>query len=505
MIISDLNPIQFWPVAKQTFNEKIEPGIDRAKYIYSPFLHDVQLLQVLSVDPVWMVAYGINLNPINILPFVETSGGSGVWNLQFTSVNISGTCVYFKIGTIANFIANPSFITALNPWFDSGGIDEAWVWDSSAAAKITFSSSSSNLLAQIFSIKPAGVYYYSFTCKNSIAVRSTTITIQTYNGATLADTITIVGETSAVDHVHSGLFFTSTAFDRIIILVYDIFSANDYIFILSDFSLFSFTPIFKSDLIYFTDDVFGTQLLQYSNANDYAGISYAAAEKFCKRIPAKFYEEREPEEDESEALSDSTIVKLAGTVKRQKFLEIEPLPPYEILKIKLILKHNSLKVDDDYCIQEESMNVSKLNDRFALFISKVWLTLRDNGYFTNVYGASVSLDQTSGLPDPMSDFTSGVTYFGETELAHAETFLGGTIDEGGETYIGIPSSQHAELVFADSAQESELTYIGDPNNNNPGWGCILNPCGFRPDGSRILWDDGDDLRWDDGDNIDVQP
>lgn len=561
MTISDLNPIQFWPVAKQTFNEKIEPGIDRARYVYSPFLHDVQFLQVLNVDPVWMVSYDVDLNPLDILPFTETSGGSGIWNLQFTSTDIGSTCVYFKIGTVTNAITNPSFVATLVPWADAGGVNDVWVWDATNAAKVVFSASFSNPLVQTFAAKPAGIYSFSYTCKNTVALRSTTVLIQAYNGATLVGTISTIGETSTVAHLHSGQFIAASSFDRVKISVSDIFFAADYTFFLNDFSLSTFVPVFRSDLIYFTDDVFGTQLLQYSNANDYAGISYAAAEKFCLRVAAKFYEEREPEEDESEALSDSTVVKLSGTVKRQKLLEIEPLPPYLIFKLKLILKHNTLKVDDQYYIQEESLDVSKLNDRFALFLSKVWLTLRDGGYFTNVYGAPVSIDPTNNLPDPIERFTSDISYLGEViepgletyfcklEPAHDITVLGGFIDTGGDTYLGVPDAAHEELVFNDLINESgetyigqhdtanpelvfndpieqgketfigqpqrafpeilfedgsmvsELTYLGDPDNFRLGWGCILDPCAFV-DNSRILWDDGDRLQWDDGDNVD---
>lgn len=445
MTISDLNPIQFWPVVKQTFNEKVEPGIEPCRFVLTPYKKDRILLQVLDATQSYLLAFPSELIfPTGILTLIETSGGSGIWEAVFTgdnfgdfSTNLTDSCVVFKLGTFTNFLTNPSFVATLAPWTNIAGAGPDWSWDAAAAAKVTVPlGQTSDGLQQTFTKRTRGIY--NFKLVSSVdQPAGVSITIEMYNDGLLVYTMAAFSENLNVPTTHEIIAAVSGDFNSIQVKVFG-GAAVDAAFLAYSLEIKEFIPFFKSDQIFISDEVFGTQLLQYSNANNYAGIDYTGAEKFCLRVPAKFYEERQPEEDESEALSDSSIVKLAGTVKRQKYLEIEPLPPYMILKIKLILKHNSLKVDEDYYIQEEAMDVAKLNDRFALFISRVWLTLRNNGFFTNVYGAAITLDQTSGLPTPESDFDSGVSYFGNPEVAHAETFLGGLINEGGETLFGLP-------------------------------------------------------------------
>lgn len=131
-----------------------------------------------------------------------------------------------------------------------------------------------------------------------------------------------------------------------------------------------------------------TKLISYSNENDFANISYSLTERpvFIIRVHAKFFKERFPEENESEELSDGEVVKLSGSVKGQKFLQLEPMPYFMHQILKLVLQHNYILIDDEEWEKEEAYDLKELNEKFPLEAAEVWLTLKEEGYVTNIYG-----------------------------------------------------------------------------------------------------------------------
>lgn len=154
------------------------------------------------------------------------------------------------------------------------------------------------------------------------------------------------------------------------------------------------------EMLYYTDllDIqslhANTRLIEYTNEGDFAGIIYdfddegspvTVTPTFGIRVHSKFYEPNFPEENEGEDLGDGTVVKLSGSVKEQRLLEIEPLPPYMLKKLKLILQHNSLFIENQSWLKEENYEIDKLDDRYAFFSSSAMLTLKDDNYITNVF------------------------------------------------------------------------------------------------------------------------
>jgi len=93
-----------------------------------------------------------------------------------------------------------------------------------------------------------------------------------------------------------------------------------------------------------------------------------------------------PEENESDELSNGEVVKLSGSVKNQKLLEVEPLPYYFHRKMKLILQHNYILIDGQQWEKEEPYEMESLNEKYPLEKATAWLTQKDDSYFTNVYG-----------------------------------------------------------------------------------------------------------------------
>lgn len=142
----------------------------------------------------------------------------------------------------------------------------------------------------------------------------------------------------------------------------------------------------QSDFLDIQDDHVDSRLITYTNNHDFADIQYDGdyPPTFHIRVLSKFYEPRLPQEDESESLSSGTIVKLSGTVKSQKLLEVEPVPPYMHEKLVLILAHNSLYINNLSWTKEDNYEIGKLDDKFAFFGGKVWLTKSSNNFISNV-------------------------------------------------------------------------------------------------------------------------
>ena len=131
-----------------------------------------------------------------------------------------------------------------------------------------------------------------------------------------------------------------------------------------------------------------TKLISYTNENDFANISYSISPRpvFNIRVQAQFFKERAPEENESEDQSDSNVVKLSGSVKAQKLLQVEPLPYFMHYIMKLILQHNFISIDSEEWTKEENYDQKELNDKYPMELATVWLTQKSEGYYSNTYG-----------------------------------------------------------------------------------------------------------------------
>jgi len=131
-----------------------------------------------------------------------------------------------------------------------------------------------------------------------------------------------------------------------------------------------------------------TNLLQYSNETDFAGLIYEGitpTPSFGIRVTSKFFKRRNPQEDESESLSDGSVVKLLGTAKKQRLLQVEPAPPYMHDKLTLILQHNTIYLDNRAWIKEESYELEELDEYSAMSLGKAWLTQASDNYVTNPF------------------------------------------------------------------------------------------------------------------------
>lgn len=120
-----------------------------------------------------------------------------------------------------------------------------------------------------------------------------------------------------------------------------------------------------------------TRSFRYSNDIEYAGLDYSSNQSFNIRVKSKFYDPRNPEENESEPLSDGTIAKLSSSIKQQKLLQLPQLPPYMHTKMQLVLQHNSIYEGNESYVKEDAYEFqAPEHDKAALFDAQVYLTLQ---------------------------------------------------------------------------------------------------------------------------------
>ena len=132
-----------------------------------------------------------------------------------------------------------------------------------------------------------------------------------------------------------------------------------------------------------------TKLIQYSNETDFADIIYEGitpTPNFAIRLKAKFFDEDFPEENESETNSDGSSVKLLGTVKDQKQLQIIGVPYYMHKKLKRVLQHNTIYIDNLAWNKEETYDIrEKEDEQQSTRDANVWLTQKNDTYVTNPF------------------------------------------------------------------------------------------------------------------------
>lgn len=140
------------------------------------------------------------------------------------------------------------------------------------------------------------------------------------------------------------------------------------------------TAIFKSDCLDVKTSWSETVLITYSNSRNFASLNYTSVSpdpEFYIRIPAVFFQERFPEEDEVIELSNSRSIQLNAQVKAQRLLEVGPMPFYMHRKLKLVLKHQFVEIAAQEWVKEEPYEQQESNKKWPFRRALCWLTEKD--------------------------------------------------------------------------------------------------------------------------------
>lgn len=119
-----------------------------------------------------------------------------------------------------------------------------------------------------------------------------------------------------------------------------------------------------------------TLQITYSNSKNFNNLIYPDASPdptFYIRIPAIFFEEDNPAEQEDHELSSGDIVRLYNKLERRRKLDIGFLPAYLHEKLQLILMHDTIVIDELEWIRREAYEKIEGNKRYPLKRASVFL------------------------------------------------------------------------------------------------------------------------------------
>lgn len=131
-----------------------------------------------------------------------------------------------------------------------------------------------------------------------------------------------------------------------------------------------------SDLLSIRTEHPCTLAIDYTNNKDFYGITYqdvSPQPTFRLRIPAIFFEEDNPAEQEDHELSSGEIVRLYNKLEQRRKLDIGFLPNYMHRKLQLVLMHDVVSIDDKEWIRREAYERVEGNKRYPLKRASVWL------------------------------------------------------------------------------------------------------------------------------------
>lgn len=405
MQVSSALPFTFYRNGVASFNQKQEPGIDKVCFFQPWNCEDEIKLQVLGdadEDQELRLAILDNGVEVESLEFTQTNNGSpGVPEAPITLPDVEDT---YNTGTGHDWDdgVNPSIVMTEedSPQSKIRAMDYDFIEGNEYEITVDLvyenASSSGNIYLYILDddnniveteVLPydtgdtTGTFTFtlSFTAgagysKIGVRIESEGAGSYTFIGSLddITGTVT-VPETPATYYLNSIEFTLS-----------DLDLCNKYL-------TFEVREVVSDDLGFYTDPIDvktlhrNTRLIYYTNNRNFAGIVYDDNEPvFAYRVLSKFFEPRFQQEDESEPDAEGNIDKLSGTVKEQKLLEVELLPPPELRKLTLIFKHNSVWIENEAWVGEEPFEIDKLEDRAGLFNGSIWLTKKDQNFYSNV-------------------------------------------------------------------------------------------------------------------------
>lgn len=403
MTIPQGNPVKFWLNGVESFNEKVVPGIQQVCFFQKFNNDDVIKIQIADTDP---NAYALRILDENdlVLQQLDFTETSDVFNLSFqpsSYANVINKKVKFQIGT--NNLAvvdSDTFTSDLETWTLAGLGGSDWVWDAAnggSMRNVTLNVSGSKVFRRATTL-PQEEHTIRITYNPLVSVNSSLLklVVALADGPNVGDNFfniesTLLAGSGVTEQVIVTPAYWEDTTHLFVYLSSTGFVAGDNVdFMTLEILTRSFATIASSDYIDIADNE-ETFLLQYSNESNFAGLDYSAGTIFGVRVHSMFFKERFPEEDESEEISDGSVVKLSGSVKNQKLLQIEPAPFYFHNLLKRVLQHNTIYIDDMYWEKEEGYEMAELNTKYPLHSSEVWLTQKQGGYDTNVYGALTNL------------------------------------------------------------------------------------------------------------------
>lgn len=385
MTFSDALPVQFWLSDCDTYNETVPKGVHEACFC-QPWQCDDEIKVQFQQDELspeatyYLIAKD---NDGSILAAIEIDEiGTDLYAASIIpeDENICDESIQLTItDEFEDLLTNSSFEGSLSPW-DNTGSGTSWTWDASGAAKFSFTDgqSSAKLRQSISTLQP-GTYYVEIKGRFTVPGVSGILDLAVAQGfssytfhqqsVTGTDLTTIVLQNEDITALGE--------FDEIRASMFNVTSGIAGAFIIESYKLVTIgDDLAKSDCLNISTTQDETELLEYSNGRNFAGLIYqdlSPDQSFFIRVPCRFFHEQFPEEDEAIELT-SQVVTTSAQLKSQKLLEVQHVPYYFHKKLQLVLKHQSLTIGGKDYKKEEKYEINIGNKKWPLKSATCLLT-----------------------------------------------------------------------------------------------------------------------------------
>lgn len=413
--ISDALPIQFWPIDCDTYNEKEVCGVHPKCWCHPWQCGDEITTQFTDTDSDAEFSLGVyneNGSLLESIPFDKTNQFSTDTDLSYSEEFISSLGIFSQNGNI--------------------GTEAQWNWIG-GAIQADGSSGTKAASFDLYTERSAGVGGYSKWPPGTYMFRLVISNNSSGGSSPLEESLTIRGADSFSDPIYESVFTTigrgtsNQTYDVTLHLTaevnYILFSfdkigpstGSAINIVVSSISLITYpldysrsvhynsfvpetysicderiqlkitdsstggTDVAKSDCLDVRNTHDCTGLIEYSNNRSFAGLVYenvtpALSPKI--RVPFILFHERFPEEDNVIELN-SSIEKTSGTLRAQRLLETDYIPYYMHRKIMLILKHQTVLIDNQYWTKQEAYEIQDGERRWPVKKAKCFLTEKD--------------------------------------------------------------------------------------------------------------------------------
>ncbi len=392
MTISDSLPVQFWDIDDDTFNETDVCGLVKQDCFCQPIQCDDEItLQFQSTSALNIHAVDKNLQVIENIQMIETS--TGVWAKTFIFSELASpfTCdqkiqllireafyvnhpsnwqnnvVIPILGTLQNFVSKTS---------------TQFTYGAGAAAKVA-----AKLRVNI----PVGATI-NVPITMPIALTGVIIEVHVFlcfiNSAgaivSQSNNISIIGTNSDPGVFNTFTPFTGHADYMVLVLDFSSGSPASYattITVNPSWLVYENpTPVAKSDCLDVKLSQSCTKLIGYSNSSDFDGLIYGIESPdptFYLRVPAMFFEEKNPQEQEDLELSNGRIITIRQTIQEKRLLELGFMPNYMHRKVQKVLMHETISIDGTQWKKRDSYDDQPVR-KYNLKRASVLLTKYDS-------------------------------------------------------------------------------------------------------------------------------
>ena len=371
--ISDALPIQFWDADDETFNEKEICGINPQCFCLPIECDDIISGQFNENYGGFDLGIYSDSGLIDSFPLEEVS--TGVWGFSFSFSDYTGLCdqqIQLKV-TLEDPI-----LAALSTWGNLG-TGKDWTTGANPARTLSTAFDFTKKLASPF--VAAAWQQYQFNYDFDI---SGYLNLSGFGIALLDDSLNVVGyygfNTIFSDGNYSGIASITPSANSAYIsygfAVSDLLSNVTIDINSTSYIAQNVKIIKKSDCLNVKEIHDCTKLIEYSNESDFDGISYSDISPrptFYLRIPAMFFEEENPQEQEDLVLSNGVIVTLRQEIQEKRLLETGYMPNYMHKKLQKVLMHESITIDGDGWKRRDAYEPNPIK-KYALKRASVLLT-----------------------------------------------------------------------------------------------------------------------------------